>query len=252
MKSKKLRFPGSTGVDLAGRIDLPDESEPTAFALFAHCFTCSKDFKAVVNISKALTARGLGVFRFDFTGLGESEGDFADTTFSSNIDDLLAAITYMADEFETPRILIGHSLGGAAVIQAALKTEECRAVGIIAAPYDPSHVKHLLSEKADEIERKGEATVTIAGRSFTIKKQFLDDLENEALKTELGNLRRPLIVFHSPIDNVVGIDNAAKIFMAAKHPKSFISLDQADHILSNERDSKYTGAIIAEWASKYV
>ncbi len=220
--------------------------------LFAHCFTCSKNLKAVVNVSRALTQAGLGVFRFDFTGLGESEGDFADTTFSSNVGDLVAAAEWMAREGRAPEILIGHSLGGAAVLCAAPRVSSARAVVTVGAPSDAAHVKHLLAESIDEIEAKGEAAVELAGRRFTIRREFLDDLDAARVREHIGGLKRALLVFHSPVDTQVGIDNAARIFEAAKHPKSFVSLDRADHLLTDEADSRYVGSVVAAWAQRYL
>lgn len=252
MKSKKLEFPGHSGDMLSARIDLPEEASPKAYVLFAHCFTCSKNLKVVANIARALTEEGIAVFRFDFTGLGESEGDFADTNFSSNINDLVAAADYMGKAYHQPDILVGHSLGGAAVLQAAHRIESCKALATIAAPSSPEHVKKNFKPKLDEIEEKGEARVTLAGRDFQIKKQFLDDLEESRMNSRIDNLDRALIIFHSPVDNTVGIDNAAHIFMKARHPKSFISLDDADHLLTDPEDSKYVGSMLATWAAKYV
>ncbi len=220
--------------------------------LFAHCFTCSKNLKAVVNVSRALTQAGLGVFRFDFTGLGESEGDFADTTFSSNVGDLVAAAEWMAREGRAPEILIGHSLGGAAVLCAAPRVSSAHAVVTVGAPSDAAHVKHLLAESIDEIEAKGEAAVELAGRRFTIRREFLDDLDAARVREHIGGLKRALLVFHSPVDTQVGIDNAARIFEAAKHPKSFVSLDRADHLLTDEADSRYVGSVVAAWAQRYL
>lgn len=252
MKSKKLEFPGHSGELLSARLDFPDEGEAKSFILFAHCFTCSKNLKAVGNIARALNEEGFAVFRFDFTGLGESEGDFANTNFSSNIDDLVAASNYLSEEYRAPGILVGHSLGGVAVLQAAHEIDSCKAVATIAAPSNPEHVKKNFKPKLDEIEEKGEAEVTLAGRSFLIKKQFLDDLDRANMNKRITNLGRALVIFHSPIDNTVGIDNAAEIFVQAKHPKSFISLDNADHLLSNEEDSRYVGSMLATWSSKYL
>ncbi|HAH49921.1 MAG TPA: osmotically inducible protein OsmC [Balneola sp.] len=251
METKKIEFEGSTGEKLSAKIDLP-KSETKAYALFAHCFTCSKDLKAVGNITKALADIGIATFRFDFTGLGQSEGDFADTNFSSNVDDLVKAYEYMDKEFSAPAILIGHSLGGAAVLQASHKMESVKAVATIAAPAEPAHVKENFEMSLDEINEKGEAKVSLAGRPFTIKKQFIDDLEEARMKKFIHNLGKALIVFHSPIDNTVGIDNASKIFVAAKHPKSFISLDKADHLLSEKEDSMYIGKVLGTWAEKYI
>lgn len=252
MLFEKVTFENKEGNQLAARLDQPADSKPIACALFAHCFTCSKNLKAVGNISRALTDQGIAVLRFDFTGLGESEGDFADTTFSSNVDDLVEAAGFMADNYEAPAILIGHSLGGAAVLQAAARIESTRAVATIGAPYDPQHVQHLLDDSVEEIEATGQAHVTLASRTFTIKKQFLDDLKETRMEETIRNLGRALLIFHSPLDKIVGIDNAARIFKAAKHPKSFISLDQADHLLMEEADSRYVGAVLGTWVRKYI
>jgi uncharacterized OsmC-like protein/alpha/beta superfamily hydrolase len=252
MPVEKITFPGAGGDDLAARLDLPVDGKPIAYALFAHCFTCSKNLAAVGNISRALTSQRIGVLRFDFTGLGESEGDFADTNFSSNVADLVAAARFMESEYTAPAILIGHSLGGAAVLQAAGELPSVKAVVTINAPADPGHVAHLLEEARPEIEANGEAQVTIAGRSFRVKQQFLDDLDEAKMEKVIRNLRRPLLVCHAPLDNTVGVDNAAAIFKAARHPKSYLSLDQADHLLSNEEDSLYVGTVAAAWARKYV
>ena len=252
MNYKKLEFTNDAGQRLAARIDLPKNPQPVAYALFAHCFTCSKNIKAAAHISRALTDEGLAVFRFDFTGLGESEGDFGDTNFSSNVEDLVTAAQFMADTYEGPKILIGHSLGGAAVLQAAARVPSSLAVITIAAPADPNHVSLALGDSKEIIERQGEAKVDLAGRTFKIKKQFLDDLESVNMQQTIQNLDRALLIFHAPTDGVVGIDHAARIFQAARHPKSFISLDQADHLLMNPKDSRYVGSLIATWASKYI
>ena len=252
MQFKRLNFTNESGQRLAARIDLPDDDTPVAYALFAHCFTCSKNIKAAAHISRALTDDGIGVFRFDFTGLGESEGDFGDTNFSSNVEDLITAAQFMADNFEGPKILIGHSLGGAAVLQAAARIPSSLAVITIAAPADPNHVSLALGDSKDIIETRGEAEVDLAGRTFKIKKQFLDDLESVNMQQTIQNLNRALLIFHAPTDGVVGIDNAARIFQTARHPKSFISLDKADHLLANPEDSRYVGSLIAVWASKYI
>lgn len=252
MPSKKVEFIGALGETLAAKLDLPEEDNIKAYALFAHCFTCSKDLKAVGNITRQLAEVGIATLRFDFTGLGESAGDFANTNFSSNIDDLVAACEFLDSEYEGPSILIGHSLGGAAVLQAAHRMETLKAVATIGAPSEPDHVKHNFELSLDEIEEKGEAKVTLAGRPFTIKKQFLDDLEETKMKKSINELDRALIIFHSPIDNTVGIDNAQKIFIAAKHPKSFISLDEADHLLHQKEDSEFVGKVLGTWAEKYI
>lgn len=252
MKAQKLTFPGATGELLAARLDTPDNGSPHTYALFAHCFTCTMNLKAIGNITSALTERGIAVLRFDFTGLGESEGDFADTSFSSNVADLVAAANFLAENYTAPALLIGHSFGGAAVLQAAAQIESARAVVTIAAPCDPSHVAHLLGESQAEIETNGYATVTIADRSFTITRQFLDDLSEQRMRETIRNLRRSLLIFHSPLDDIVEISNAARIYDAALHPKSFVSLDRADHLLTDPRDSQYVGIVIAAWAGRYL
>ncbi len=252
MQSENLSFKGSQDYSLKARLDTPEDRDPKAYALFAHCFTCNKNLRAVGNINRALTRNGIGVLRFDFTGLGESEGDFADTNFSSNIDDLVAAAQFMSDEYRAPRLLIGHSLGGAAVLQAAGALDSVQAVTTIGAPCNPSHVTKLFEDKKEVIDEQGYAHVTLAGRTFTIKKQFLDDLEEARMDERIRNLQRALIIFHSPVDQTVGIDNAAHIFKLAKHPKSFVSLDNADHLLMNSKDSTYVGDVTASWARRYL
>ncbi len=252
MKSQKLTFQNNRGATLSARLELPVDDIPVAYALFAHCFTCSKNLHAVGNISRALNADRIAVLRFDFTGLGESGGDFADTNFSSNVDDVIAAAEFLKQEYEAPTILIGHSLGGAAVLQAASRIPSSVAVATIGAPCSPNHVQRLLTDSIDEIQKEGEAEISIAGRPFTIKKQFLDDLDEQKMKETIGKLGKALLVMHAPLDETVGIDNAAEIYWAAKHPKSFISLDKADHLLTREEDSLYAGAIIAAWAKKYI
>jgi putative redox protein len=252
MHARRIRFENAHGQRLAALLNLPLDDHPVAYALFAHCFTCSKDYKAVSAISRALAAEGIAVLRFDFTGLGESEGDFADTNFSSNVDDLVAAADFMSETMEGPAILIGHSLGGAAVLKAAARVATARAVVTIAAPSSPRHVLRAIDARRDEIERHGEAEVTIAGRTFHIKKQFLDDLAEDSMRDSVADLRKALLILHSPIDNVVGIDNATEIFVAARHPKSFVSLDRADHLLSDPNDARYAASVIASWAQKYV
>jgi len=252
MKFKKLEFSNTAGQILSGRIDLPEGRETVAYAIFAHCFTCSKNIKAISNISRALTREGIAVLRFDFTGLGESEGEFADTNFSSNVDDLVMAADFMADNYQAPKILIGHSLGGAAVLQSAVNIPSAVAVVTIAAPADPGHVSQALGDSKEIIEHRGEASVDLSGRTFKIKKQFLDDLGSVQMRETIRNLNRALLILHSPVDVVVGIDNAAKIFQTARHPKSFISLDSADHLLMQKKDSLYAGSIIATWALRYV
>jgi putative redox protein len=228
------------------------DEKPVAFALFAHCFTCNKNFNAVFNINRALANEGIAVLRFDFTGLGESEGDFSQTNFRSNVEDLITAADFLKSEFEAPKLLIGHSLGGAAVLQAASRVPSARAVATLAAPFDPSDLGKALGSTSEEIREKGEAEITIGGRTFLIRKQFLDDLEQVKMDEAIQNLGRALIIFHSPGDTVVSLQNAAKIFQAARHPKSFVSLDDADHLLSNRSDSHYVGKVLAAWAGKYL
>ena len=252
MRFEKLTFENDQGDHLAARLDLPVDGDPIAYALFAHCFTCSKNLKAVANISRALTRQGIAVLRFDFTGLGESEGDFADTNFSSNIDDLVAAAVFLEEQHEAPSILVGHSLGGAAVLQVAHRLDSVKAVATIGAPYDPQHVEHLFEQSLGEIEQQGLASVNIGGRPFTVKKQFIDDLRDQRAKDNIAALKRALLLFHSPVDTIVDIENAALIFKTARHPKSFISLDHADHLLSDAADSEYVGAVLGAWARKYI
>ena len=246
-----FRFPNSDGMMLSGRLDRPLGSEPRAYAIFAHCFTCSKQTRAIAAVSRALTRRGIAVLRFDFTGLGASEGDFADTTFSSNVTDLIAASNELETRYAAPQILVGHSFGGTACLQAANRIPSVRAVATIGSPFDPAHVQHLLGDAREAIQRDGEASVTLAGRPFRIKRQFLEDLERADMVNTLPSLGRALLVMHSPVDTIVGIENAASIYRAARHPKSFISLDSSDHMLTRASDAEYAGSVIAEWASRY-
>jgi putative redox protein len=252
MKFKKLEFENNDGQVLSARLDLPVTGKPAAYALFAHCFTCSKNIKAIAHITRALNREGIAVMRFDFTGLGESEGDFADTNFSSNVEDLIVAAEFLESNYQAPKILIGHSFGGAAVLQAAARIPSSQAVVTIAAPADPRHVTQALGNAAEIIQSRGEAEVSLAGRTFRLKKQFLDDLQLVNMKDVLKKLNRALLVLHSPIDETVGVENAGQIFQAARHPKSFISLDTADHLLTDQADSLYAGAVIAAWAGKYI
>lgn len=251
MKSDRIEFKGALGETLSAKLDRAD-GDVKAYALFAHCFTCSKNLKAVGHITKALSRHGVSTLRFDFTGLGNSEGDFSNTNFSSNVEDLVAAANYMEKNLEAPSILVGHSLGGAAVIHAAHQIDSVKAVATIGAPADPVHVKENFSVKLDEIEQTGEATVTLAGRPFKIKKQFLDDLESASMEDKVKNLNRALLIMHTPLDKTVGIDNAARLYSKAKHPKSFISLHEADHLLTNQVYSRYAGELIAQWSDVYI
>lgn len=250
-KSEKITFPGFDSSMLAGKLDTP-AGTPTAFALWAHCFSCSKDVFAASRVARSLTEQGIAVLRFDFTGLGTSEGDFANTNFSSNVQDLIAAADYLRNHFEAPKMLIGHSLGGAAVLAAAAHVPETLAVCTIGAPADPAHVSDQFDSSYDEIKTRGHAEVSLGGRPFTIKKQFLDDIEGQKLEQSIASMKKALLVFHSPIDAVVGIENASRIFQAAKHPKSFVSLDNADHMLSNRHDAGYVADVLASWAARYL
>ena len=237
MTKKHITFQNASGQELAGVLDLPDN--PCAFALFAHCFTCGQDVKAAARISRALQARGVAVMRFDFTGLGASEGDFADSNFTSNVTDLLAAADFLRREYQAPALLIGHSLGGAAVLAAAQGIPEARAVTTIAAPAEPSHVLRQFRKDLDAIRAHGESAVSLAGRQFTIKRQFLEDVAGQDQASRIARLGKALLVFHSPQDATVAIEQAQKIYEAARHPKSFISLDGADHLLSRAEDAEY-------------
>lgn len=250
IQQERLDFSNPNGELLAGLLERPDEAR--ACALFAHCFTCSKTIGAATRIARALAARAIAVLRFDFTGLGNSEGDFENTNFSSNVADLIAAAEHLRRLGRPPDLLIGHSLGGAAVIAAAKSIPECRGVVTIAAPSDPGHVKHLFQESLETIVEDGEALVELAGRRFTITRQFIDDIAEKSLRQDLGTLHRPLLIFHSPVDEIVSIEHARHIFDAAKHPKSFVSLDEADHLITRPADSDYVAEVIAAWASRYI
>jgi uncharacterized OsmC-like protein/pimeloyl-ACP methyl ester carboxylesterase len=250
-KSIKVEFDGAQGDRLAARLDLP-VGTPRAYAIFAHCFSCSKDIFAASRVSRRLAQMGLGVLRFDFTGLGQSDGDFANTNFSSNIADLVKAGAFLGAEYKAPALLVGHSLGGAAVIAAALEMPSVRAVATIGAPADAEHVQCQFADKIDTILADGVAEVSLAGRPFTVKKQFLEDIAGRQLETAAAALKRPLLITHSPIDAVVGVENATRLFSAAKHPKSYLSLDGADHLLSQEQDALHAADVIAAWAQRYV
>jgi putative redox protein len=252
MKYEKIEFENAQGYQLSGRLELPADREPHNYAIFAHCFTCSKNFSATRNISRALTLAGYGVLRFDFTGLGDSEGDFGDTNFSGNVEDLMAAIDYLKQHYKAPTLAIGHSLGGAAVIFASAKAESIKAIATVGTPSDTKHVKHLFGDQIEAIVKNGEAVVELSGRPFKIKEQFLRDINEQMLTATLKALRTPILICHSPQDDTVGIDNAEKLYHAAMHPKSFLSLDGADHLLTSKEDSDYVGRVIAGWASKYV
>ena len=250
-KRHKVEFTGGTGARLAGILEVPDAAEPRAYALFAHCFTCGKDVLSASRIARRLTELGYAVLRFDFTGLGASEGSFADTNFSSNVKDLLSAADFLHREHHPVDLLIGHSLGGAAVLAAASEIPEARAIVTIAAPADPEHVIKQFACSIDTIEAHGQAEVELAGRPFTIKKQFLDDLDEHKMGY-IGKLGRPLLIYHSPVDQTVSIDEAADIYNRARHPKSFISLDDADHLLTHKGDADYVADTLSAWASRYL
>lgn len=252
MKTHRIQFPNRKGIKLSANLDLPLGERPQAYAILAHCFTCSKNFKGEKNISLALTQNKIAVLRFDFTGLGESEGEFFDTNFSSNVSDLLDGARFLAENHEAPQLLVGHSLGGAAVLMAGSQIESVKAIATVGAPSEPEHVKHLFAAVEDRIHQDGEAKVEIAGRPFTIRKQFLEDIESVKLEDVIANLDRALLVMHSPQDQVVAVDNARKIYEAARHPKSFLTLDGADHLLLNKPDSLYAGHMIATWATRYL
>jgi putative redox protein len=251
MPTERFQFTGEGGHQLAAALELPD-GEPAAYALFAHCFTCGKDTLAAKRISVALAATGIAVLRFDFTGLGSSEGDFANSTFTSNVADLVRAADHLRQLRTAPTILIGHSLGGAAILAAAGRIPEAKAVVTIAAPSDPAHVTGLFSEHLDSIRAQGEVEVSLAGRPFRIKREFLDDIAEQELMKDITGLHKALLVMQSPVDDTVGIDNATKIFVAARHPKSFVSLDHADHLLTKPADALYAADVIAAWASRYI
>lgn len=252
MPTERLTFPGASGAMLAARLDLPAARHPHAIALFAHCFTCSKDLGSAVRISRALADAGIGVLRFDFTGLGESEGDFAGTDFSSNVADLVAAAAYLTETWEAPTLLVGHSFGGAAVLHAAAELPSVRAIVTLAAPSDLEHVRRLFTHVEDDIEMSGRATVKLADREFSITRRFIDDLQQDSMQSVVADLGRPLLLMHSPLDEQVGIENAAALFEAARHPKSFVSLDDADHLIGDDATASWAGSLIAAWAARWL
>tara|TARA_R110000868_G_scaffold108842_3_gene296781 strand:+ start:5944 stop:7164 length:1221 start_codon:yes stop_codon:yes gene_type:complete len=249
--SERVEFTGALGETLAARLELPD-GRARAFALFAHCFSCSKDIHAASRISRRLAQAGFAVLRFDFTGLGQSEGDFANTNFSSNIQDLVKAGEFLAAKYQAPALMVGHSLGGAAVLAAAAQLPSVRAIATLAAPADASHVRHAFHPDIAEIESQGEAKVMLGGRPFCIRKQFLDDLEGHTLEDAVAALKPALLIAHSPTDNVVGVENATHLFMAARHSRSYLDLDGADHLLSDPADALHAADVIAAWAQRYI
>lgn len=252
MKSLRLSFPNRRGLHLAASLDLPVGERPRAYAVFAHCFTCGMNLKAERNISLALTQEGFGVMRFDFAGLGESDGAFYDTNFSTNVSDLLDAVAYLTETYAAPQLLIGHSLGGAAVLMAAGQLPDIRAVATIGAPADPAHVLHLFDAMEGRIAEAGEAAVQIGGRPFVIRRHFLDDVKQTRLEDHIRSLGKALLVMHAPHDQIVGIDNARRIYDTARHPKSFLTLDDADHLLMRKADSYYAAQMIAAWSARYL
>jgi alpha-beta hydrolase superfamily lysophospholipase len=251
MDYDKIKFTGHLGYSLAARLDKP-QGEIKAYALFAHCFTCGKDIVAASRIAKGLSEKGYAVLRFDFTGLGASEGEFSNTNFSSNVQDLVKAADYMREHLGAPSVLIGHSLGGAAVLSAAQYMPEVKAVSTVGAPSDIGNITRHFKDYEQDIMEHGEAEVQLAGRPFKIKKQFVEDVQKQNLKESIRNLGRALLVIHAPRDETVSIENAGKIFTEAKHPKSFISLDKADHLITNRADAQYAADIIAVWAARYI
>ena len=252
MKSINLKIKNSKGHLLNAKLELPVNQKPTQYAIFAHCFTCSSNLNAVRNISRSLTHHGFGVLRFDFTGLGRSEGTFAESHFGANVNDLIDVHQYMKENYEAPSFLVGHSLGGAAVIIAGSKLEEIKAIATIGAPSSSEHTTAHFSQQINEIELEGNVEVNIGGRPFVINKEFLDNFGNTDLLETVKILRKPLLVLHAPFDKIVGIENAQELFVHALHPKSFVSLDNADHLLTQEKDSRYAGDVIGTWAKRYL
>jgi putative redox protein len=251
MPTERLTFTGHAGTELAARLDLP-EGPHLATALFAHCFTCSKDIPAAKRISQRLAGAGIAVLRFDFTGLGHSEGEFENTSFNSNVEDLVHAADALAERDMAPALLVGHSLGGAAVLAAARRIESARAVATIGAPYDPQHVTHNFDDALEEIDAQGTAEVDLGGRPVRIGRDFVESVKAESLTEEIRGLRRALLVLHAPRDSIVGIDNAAEIFKTAKHPKSFVTLNEADHLVTDPKDAEYAAEVIAAWTTRYL
>lgn len=248
----KISFTNKEEQQLAGRLELPKQGTPRAFAIFAHCFTCTKNLSAIRHISKALNDQGIAVLRFDFTGLGDSEGAFEESNFSSNVTDLIAASNYLKANHEAPKLMIGHSLGGAAAIVAGSQIASIEAIATIGAPASPDHVTHLFSQDLATLEEDEATEVNIGGRPFKMKKQFIEDVSSQNMKQVFSTLRKAILIMHSPQDSTVEVDNAQQLYVMAHHPKSFISLDGADHLLSKKEDSQYVGAVIAQWASRYL
>ncbi len=252
MRVQSLIFPNRDARKLSGRLDTPSEAPPRAVVLFAHCFTCSKNLSAVMHISRALTDAGYGLFRFDFTGLGESEGDFAETDFVSHVDDVQAAAAFLSDMGMAPAVLVGHSLGGAAVLHAAPAVPSCRAVAVIGAPFNPGHVARLLRPFREPLEREGAVSIVLGGKTVRVGRGFLEERPDEEIARRLAALNKALLVFHAPGDTVVSVENGERLFRAARHPKNFIALDGADHLLSDKRDARYVGDVLAAWAGRFI
>lgn len=251
MNTVRLKIPNSKGLLLNARLELPENEDTAQFVLFAHCFTCTSNLNAVRNISRSLTEQGFGVLRFDFTGLGNSEGEFADSHFSANVADLIAVSNFLEEQYQAPGILIGHSLGGLASLVAASKLPLVKAVATIGAPADVEHVSHFFSHRADEIKQEGSAEVNIGGRPFTLNREFIENFKELNVAEMVKGMNKALLIMHSPVDTIVGIENAQRLYQRALHPKSFISLDNADHLLSDAKDSQYVGNVIGAWASRY-
>ncbi len=252
MKTTRVQFANASGQTLSANLEMPLEGNPQAYLIFAHCFTCNKNLNAVRNISRSLSLNGIAVLRFDFTGLGQSEGEFEETSLSHNVGDLESAAAFLAKNFQAPTILLGHSFGGTAVLLAAAKLPAIKAVVTINAPFDPGHVKHLFRSKIEEINKNGKAEVNIGGRSFFLKEDFVRELDSTDLKDTVRKFKKSLLIMHSPQDNTVGIDEAADLYRAAMHPKSFISLDGMDHLISKEEDTIYIGNVVSAWVKKYI
>ena len=253
MLTEKVNFKGALGNMLSGKVDFPEGGVTKSWVLFAHGFSIGKDLKPIRTISRTLVDDGYGMMRFDFTGLGESEGDFSDTNFSTNCEDIRQAALYMAENYGPPCILIGHSFGGTASLKVADEIPQVKAVSTIGSPCDTTHILHQFADKIEEIEEEGEAKVSLGGRPFVIKEQFIDDVENQDIAMEISTLERGLLIFHSPQDRVVSIDNASHIYGLAKHPKSFVSLDGADHLLlKNPADAEYVAHVLKAWALRYI
>lgn len=252
MRSQRVTIRNRSGVSLAGTLDLPDQAKVSACAIHSHCFTCGRNLKPYINIDRALTARGVAVLRLDFAGVGQSEGDFAQTSLATNVTDLLDAAADLAARLAPPRLLIGHSLGGAAALLAARRLESCRAVAVIAAPSEPGQLNDLLAAKRDEARATGAAELKLGARTWRLRPEFFADLEATRLRDAVRELARPLLILHAPGDETVAVEHAAALFQAARHPKSFVSLGGADHLLLDERDARWAGEVIAAWAGRYL